>query len=344
MAHELDDNKLTGSKAMFSVKETPWHREGIILNDAPAFADAMRLAGCDYDVVVRDLFIAADDVYSPTNIGKAVVRLDTMQTLGVVRDRYVPLANRDAFGILEPLIDAGVCKLETGGTLRSGRDAWMMARFTVSNRAMDALRDEVLPFALVTNNHSGEAKCLLMETPVRVVCANTLGMAVRGWQDRTSAISVAHRGDARVKVVDAAKQLFGRLTQRYDMIADQYDAMRATRLTIDQFTSSVLDSAAPLPKLLGELDGQHLTSRGYDLAFELAKSRRNAITYAWHKGSGHLGDSSAWEAYNGAVEVIDHDVELFKTYKSRVSSLMQGKLLDAKSKVLNSVMQLCGSI
>ena len=49
MAHELDRNTITGKRAMFSVRETPWHREGVILNEAPNMDEAMLLAGCNFD-------------------------------------------------------------------------------------------------------------------------------------------------------------------------------------------------------------------------------------------------------------------------------------------------------
>ena len=346
MAHELDTNTATGKAAMFSVKLTPWHNEGVILNDAPSFDAAMNLSGADYDVELRPLFAAAADGVVPTPMGRAVVRTDrgsvlSQDVLGIVSERYVPLQNRDAFGVLRPLVDSGVCKLETGGTLRGGADAWMLARFDIDDPVVrEVFADEVVPFALVANNHSGDGKALVMETPVRVVCANTLGAAVRA-QDAARTIAVPHRGDARVRVVDAAQQLFAGLVERYRTIAENYALMRETRLTVDQFTATVLDVAAPLPGDLGTVDADHLTVRGYDLARAAAERRRDALTNAWTGGDGHTGNLSAWEAYNGAVQVIDHDANLYRTRGSRVAALMGGRLLECKSRVLSAVMREC---
>lgn len=349
MAHELDRNQVTGKRAMFSVKETPWHREGVILNEAPTFEDAMKLAGCDYEVATRPVFVCEADgtTFTKSATGQAIVRLDRQTTLGeavlkVVGDDYVPVQNRDAFGVLEPLLDKGVAHLETGGTLRGGRDAWMMVRFDVSDPVVqEVFADEVVPFGLITN-HSGEARVLLMETPIRVVCANTLGAALVGWKDRATGVSVAHTGAARVKVVEAAEQLFGKIVERYRTIAEQYRAMKSRILTVEEFVKSVLDTASPLPKDLHGYETEHLTVRGYDLARKRAEERRAAIQAAWTGGKGHAGDHSAWEAYNGAVEVIDHDATLYRTNGSRVASLLGGRLLEAKSAVLNNVAVLCG--
>jgi hypothetical protein len=199
---------------------------------------------------------------------------------------------------------------------------------------------EVVPFACITNNHSGQARALVMETPIRVVCANTLGMAVARLEDRNS-VAVAHRGDARIKVVEAAERLFGGIVERYRTIAEQFATLKATRLTVDQFTASVLDVAAPLPKPLHTPEGEHLTIRGFDLAMDAAEKRRTAIFGTWTGGKGHTGDMSAWEAYNAAVEVIDHDAKLFRTNGSRVASLLSGRLLDRKGAVLAAVLAEC---
>ncbi len=353
MAHELDMNAVTGKRAMFSVIETPWHREGFVVDTPPSMDEAMKLAGCDFDVVCRPVFVPGDPTAeamrvedfhkSPT--GQAVVRLDRQgpaSILAMVGDHYQPLQYRDAFGVLEPLLDKGVATLETGGTLRGGRDAWMLARFDVKDPVVqEVFAGELIPFGLVTSNHSGDASVILMETPVRVVCANTLGMALAR---QGNAVKVAHRGEnAKVRVVEAAEQLFAGLVDRYRTIAKQYEAMKARILTVEEFTASVLDRVAPLPPDLHTPAGEHLTIRGYDLARKAAEERRAALTSKWHTGKGHTGDSSAWEAYNGAVEVIDHDVALFRTRGSRVASLLGGRLAECKATVLNRLAVLSGA-
>jgi phage/plasmid-like protein (TIGR03299 family) len=349
MADELDQNQATGRKAMFAVGESPWHKEGFLLNEAPTFEEGMRLAGCNYEVEARPVHVAmADGVMSTSPFGQAIVRLDRGTTLGeavlsVVGDGYVPLQNVDAFGVLEPLLDKGVAHLETGGTLRGGRDAWMLVRFDIDDPVVrEVFADEIVPFGMITNNHSGEARAMVMQTPIRVVCANTLGQAMVGWKDRADVIAIGHRGDAKVKMVDAAERMFAGIVERYRVIATSYAAMKARILTVEEFTNSVLDVASPLPGDLGTVDTDHLTVRGYDLARRASENRRSAISTAWESGKGHKGDHSAWEAYNGAVEVIDHDADLFRTRGSRVASLLSGRLLEAKGSVLNAVAGLCG--
>lgn len=342
MSHELDTNKATGRKSMFSVGETPWHKEGVLLAEAPTFENALTLAGCDYEVVLKELFVKGDaESFEPTGIGRAVVRTDRGTVLGVVKERYTPVSNRDAFSVLEPLLDNGVASLETGGTLRGGRDAWLMVKFAIDDPTVrEVFRDEVVPFGLITNNHAGESRVVVMETPIRVVCANTLGAAVSR-MDATNAVAVAHVGDARVKVVEAAERMFVGLTKRYRAIAESYSKLKATRLSTEAFVSSVLDVASPLPPDVGTVEAEHMTVRGYDMARAAAEKRRAALTLKWTSGKGHVGDHSAWEAYNGAVEVIDHDAALYRTHGSRVAALLSGRLLDRKAAVLEAVLAEC---
>lgn len=340
MAHELDQNRITGKLAMFSVRETPWHREGVILNEAPSLEEGMRLAGADFEVGTQPIFVQSPGgAFHQSPTGKAIVRLDRQETLGevlsIVGDQYEPLQNRDAFGVLLPLLDKGVAHLETGGTLRRGKDTWMLVRFDIDDPVVrEVFASEVVPFGLITNNHSGESRALVMQTPIRVVCANTLGMALGA---QAGAIKITHRGDARVRMIEAAEQLFGGIVERYRDIAEQYRDLKDTIISVETFTRSVLDAAAPLPPMAFTPEGNHLTTRGYDAAFLAASARRDKIEDMWMNGAGHDGTPSAWFAYNAAVEVIDHDVDLFKTRGSRVAQLLGGRLEQAKSRVLSNL-------
>lgn len=343
MAHELDTVSATGKKAMFSVLETPWHNEGVILNEAPTLAAALELAGASYEIGMREVYAQVDaDTTSTAPLHRAIVRLDRNEIFGIASKDYRPVQNADAFGVLEPLLDKGVATLETGGTLRGGRDAWMLVRFDVKDPVVqEVFADEVIPFGMIVNNHSAQSRAIVGETPIRVVCANTLGAAMSRWgADSAKSIAVTHRGDATVRLVEAAEKMFAGIVDRYRVIAESYRAMKAYTLDADQFGRAVLDNASPLPKKVFTPEGQHLTSRGYDAAYEASMTRRLAITDKWTNGKGHVGDHSAWEAFNAAVEVIDHDAGLFVTKGSRVAALLGGRLAEKKVLVQAAVLEL----
>jgi hypothetical protein len=209
----------------------------------------------------------------------------------------------------------------------------MMVAFSVDDPVVrEVFASEVVPYGLLSTNHSGSRSAVLMETPVRVVCANTLASAMGAVAGNR--VNVLHRGEPGVKVVEAAERMFVRLTDRYRDIAVRFKVMKEARLDAQAFQRSVLDLMAPLPKTR---PGQSETR--YEQMHEKAMLRRAKLFDLWHHGDGHKGDESAWEAFNAAVQAIDHDDEMFRTRGPRVESLMVGGLGKLKARVERAVMQ-----
>lgn len=339
MAHELANHR-NGGKAMFSVKETPWHREGTLLHEAPDLATALDLAGHDFDVKVRPVYVerpvsnGTDTVMEKVQGYGASTRIDTDQVLGIVGGRYTPLQNRDAFGVLEPLLDSGLATLETGGTLRGGRDVWMLARFNVDHPVVqEVFADEVVPFGLISNNHTGARQVIVQNTPIRVVCANTLGMALDS--SRTpSAIKVRHTSSVQSKTVEAAETLWKGIVERMVQTAHQYQALRTKYIRAEQFERAVLDVLAPLPELPPKPTGRQ------EGALMRAKIRRERLIDLRSTGDGHVGDGYAWEAYNAVVQSLDHDEDLWRVRGGeRTQAMAFGRLGEMKARVLRNLIR-----
>lgn len=168
MAHEVEN--------MFSVGEMPWHGLGHVLDSSPSCSEALTLAGLDWSVDLRPLFAGDDLIDVPSH--RAVVRGDTGAVLGIVGDEFVPFGNADAFAFFEPLVHEGLISLETAGSLRGGRRVWIMARVGTCGPVEVVSGDIVEPFVLLCHGHDGSLALRVGFTPVRVVCANTLSMAL----------------------------------------------------------------------------------------------------------------------------------------------------------------------
>ena len=139
---------------------------------------------------------------------KANLRENDQQVLGVVSDRYKVVQNEEAFAFTDALLGEGVT-YETAGSLQNGRRTWILAklpaRYIISG-------DEVTPYLVFMNSHDGSGSIKAAMTPIRVVCQNTLNLALstakRSW-------STNHTGDIKGKMEDA----------RYTLLyADQYMA------------------------------------------------------------------------------------------------------------------------
>ena len=100
---------------------------------------------------------------------------------------FVPLQNEDAFEFFEPFVRNGWASFHTAGMLGQGERVWVLAR--LAEQIVIADDDAVERFLLLSNQHDGSGAVTIRFTPVRVVCQNTLNLAMEG---RKSVLSVKH--------------------------------------------------------------------------------------------------------------------------------------------------------
>ena len=165
-------------ETMFSVRETPWHGLGRIIMDAPASREALELAGLDWQVESRNIY-SGTGAMIPGH--RANVRSTDDAVLGVVSDRYRIVQNEEAFQFTDDLLGEGVT-YETAGSLQGGKKVWMLARLP---RKYLIAGDQVVPYLVIFNSHDGSSGVKVAMTPIRVVCQNTLNLALntakRSW-------------------------------------------------------------------------------------------------------------------------------------------------------------------
>ncbi len=197
MAHEVE--------TMFSVREVPWHGLGTILHEAPNADEALRLAGLDWTVRQEPVFWGNDLMQEAGQMKKipakyANIRSSDDSCLGVVGKNYQILQNSDAFSFTDSLI-GGEVVYETAGSLYQGRKVWMMTKLPED----EILGDKIQQYLAFTNTFDGTAPVKAIVTPVRVVCQNTLNMAING---ASRIWSARHLGDMNSKL-SAARDVLG---------------------------------------------------------------------------------------------------------------------------------------
>lgn len=200
-------------ETMFSVREMPWHQMGIIIEDAPTSEDAIRLAGLDWSVNQEKIYLSDG---TEVKGSYANVRSSDGKPLGIVGERYRIVQNVDAFAFTDALLGEGV-RYETAGSLKDGKVIWMLARMP---EQIEILGDKIDPYMVFTNTHDGSGAVRVCMTPVRVVCNNTLNMAMsrakRVWSAR-------HTGSITDKLDEAMETL---------RFANQY--LEATKETFEE--------------------------------------------------------------------------------------------------------------
>ena len=190
-------------ETMFYVREKPWHGLGTRVEEAPTSADALIYAGLDWLVEQKDVY-TQDGILIPSY--KANTRSTDDAVLGIVSDRYKVVQNTDAFRFTDDLLGEGVA-YETAGALQGGRKAWMLAK--MPQRYFIA-GDEIEPYMVVMNSHDGSSGIKVAMTPIRVVCSNTLNLAL-GSAKRTW--TTKHTENVMSRVHEARETLM--LAERY---------------------------------------------------------------------------------------------------------------------------------
>lgn len=184
-------------ETMFYVRETPWHGLGVKVEEAPNSEEAIRLAGLDWTVEPQKVF-AENGNEIPWAV--ANVRSSDGKALGLVSGRYKIVQNAEAFKFTDNLIGGGV-KYETAGSLFGGSKVWLLAKMPEMKVAGDA----VAPYLCFTNTHDGSGAVRACMTPIRVVCNNTLNIALK---DATRSWSTRHIGNIQERIEEAQATLF----------------------------------------------------------------------------------------------------------------------------------------
>lgn len=322
MSHLIDQT--TGRAACFTAGEAPWHRLGQNVADCQTSAEAIRLACLDWRVDMRPIAATMADgtlVDCPDNF--ATVRSDTGAILGVVGSSYRPLQNSEAFDFMDSLVGEKLAMFETAGAIKGGRQVWVMAR--IPKEYQIARGDIVAPYALLTSSHDGTRAIRILPTSVRVVCNNTLTLALS--LGGGEGIAINHTHGLKGRLEDARRKL-GIVCQRLDSFADQASTLVRRSLSraelCDYFAGLVADRSAKQQK--------DILSR---FAANLDNSRNTV--------GGISG--SAWAAYNAVSEWADHEMRVMgqsteEKLNNRLQSIWFGTACKLKQAAWESALAL----
>jgi phage/plasmid-like protein (TIGR03299 family) len=161
--------------------------------------------------------------YTPINGYKANIRSTANEVLGVVTDRYKVVQNKEAFEFTDALVGEGV-KYETAGSLQNGRRVWMLAKLPEKYIIGG---EKIEPFMVFSNGHDGSTAIRVCMTPIRVVCQNTLNLAITGARRSWSA---KHTGGIQTKMHEARATLD--LAHSYmEKLGGEFDKLSQIKLT-----------------------------------------------------------------------------------------------------------------
>ena len=244
----------------YTGRETPWHGLGTSVETAPSSREALMLAGLDWKVIQKNVYT---DDWKRIPDYVVNVRDSDDQILGVVTGRYKVVQNEDAFAFTDDLLGNGV-RYETAGSLKNGKKVWILAKLPQTYRVAE---DRVMPYLVFSNSHDGSGSIKVAMTPIRVVCQNTLNLALstaeRIW-------STAHTGDMDAKLEDARMTLF--MAQDYmNKLSQEADELCRKRVS-DAAVQEYIKLLLPIPDNASEITESNIIKLRRDMGRRYANA------------------------------------------------------------------------
>lgn len=200
MSHDITIRE-DGTAEVFTGSNTPaWHGLGVTVQGLLTSREAIQAAHLDWRVDLREVFVDG----KPLEDYKATVRADNNFPLAVVGKKYSVIQNQDSFEFFDEVVGGGKAIYDTAGSLGGGKRVWIMAKLNgtmfVAGRPDDAIEKMVLLYT----THDGSGALTMQIVATRVVCANTLSIALKG---ATNKIAIRHTKNYQAKVNEAARAL-----------------------------------------------------------------------------------------------------------------------------------------
>ena len=211
MAHNLEQRNGVTSFAFNTLRGEPWHGLGQRVEGAMFVKEALEKSQANYKVKLQPVVALTDDLIKAMENGemidasrlldtmvlntRATMRTDINKSLGIVSDKYGIVQNEDAFKFVDMFCSgkfsdrAETPVIETCGVLGNGERVFVTAKMP-DDIVINAGRDDLVKMYVVfTTSHDGTGAVRCMVTPVRVVCNNTLNLAMH---DNIGRISFRH--------------------------------------------------------------------------------------------------------------------------------------------------------
>lgn len=322
MSHEL--SMQNGAAEMFSGSNTlPWHKLGTVVAGLLTAQEALSAAHLNwlvkgYPVTVngKELDFPSPVInfsrreVSPTeNTWQGICREDTGDCLGIMRGRYAPIQNAEAFDFFDRLVGDKKAVYDTAGALRGGRQVWLVAKV---DGTIKVGRDDHEQYALMVTSHDGSYSLMCCFVMVRVVCANTLSIALDGAKNM---VKIRHTKSWADKEAEA-RRVLGIGEKYFATVQEALGALGSHLLTPDQMA----DFSRVLVPCENEKD---VPTRTANIRAELNR--------LFERGAGNQG-ATRFDAFQAVTDYADHVQTLRGANSTRIESAILGSGAQLKQK------------
>jgi phage/plasmid-like protein (TIGR03299 family) len=311
MAHEVEQ--------MFYFGEVPWHGLGTELKEIPTSENAIIAAGLNWNVEKHNILCENGEL-PETRIEDffAIKRDDKIgpkSVLGIVGKRYKPVQNKNAFNFFDTVVGEKKAIYHTAGSLCDGKVIWILAK--LPEGISISSNDNVELYTLLMNRHDGKRSLIVRPTPIRVVCNNTLNMALS--EKNTNSLSFRHTTNIDIQMKMAALSFnhslktFEETKAAYKVIAQK----DVSRDSLEEYFNNVIDFNKKSKR-------------------SLIKRNKLVEVFDYDVQTNNL-KPSLWVAYNSVTYMVDHE---FGRDNKRLEKAWIGNGFDLKQKALNVALQM----
>ena len=294
MAHNIEiQSNGTASMAFRAAGGTPWHSLGNALPDGMTAEMAQQdgTYGMNYEVRLQEAFADLDGVKTSIPKSHAVVRYFD----GIARDVLSTVG--DWFSAVQPAqlamwadklagVSDGRAMLETCGVLDGGRKIWFLMSYGDFLVPGDA--SPIKKYLLLTTGYDGTTKCTIRTVAERVVCHNTMDVALR--EGGTS----IKRKNTKNNVVelDNAVNALTECDNYFQAFEQMVDKLTRTPFSPDQFSRLVAI-------LMPAKDEANVPTR--------TTNRRDELNSMLQTTPG-AQPGTAWGAWNAITDYVSHNM------------------------------------
>lgn len=303
----------------------PWHGVGSQLSPQQPIERWAREAGMDWQIMQSPVRYQTNhgDNYEEVRVfpeQKVLFRSDTHEPLSVVSKRYQIVQPREVLEFYRDLSEVSGFKLETAGVLRHGKKFWALAK--TGQHTVFKGNDQVNGYLLLATSCDGTLATTATPTTIRVVCSNTLNIALNG---AVGAIKVPHNTTFDAKAV---KVQLGIAVSSWDIFINQMKALTERKVKDVEalrFMLTVFDGPNPQP-------GANINERAIKQVHELFNGKGKGAEMQSSQGT-------AWGLLNSVTEFVDHHRRT-RSVDHRLDSSWFGQGATIKQRALNSALAL----
>lgn len=230
MSHEVE--------SMAWANEVPWHGLGKEVPQNVSVEEMTEAAGLRWTLEkVGPLSAVTETDQGPVEIKTdrfAVVRSTDRKVMTVCAGAWEPMQPVEVMEFMRDYVAAGEATLETAGSLRGGKVIWSLARLNHSFEVTAG--DRVGGYLLITAPNEVGKGITVRTTTIRVVCANTMAMAMDAENGQTE-YRQSHIGGFRE---EDAKEAVGRAHERLAEAERRAKTISKLKLSIDDAVQNVL--------------------------------------------------------------------------------------------------------